>query len=111
MTTNVYLGKVVAIVGTLFLFHSAFSTYEHLAYLKAVDQTESSLPIEIVLECILSAIVVLVGVIFSADPFKNILMENEIKKMTIDKIDTRPSFITFNYRKVTSTMAQLERKL
>lgn len=69
MTTNVYLGKVVAIVGTLFLFHSAFSTYERkvininvwmksvlkttyllfldLAYLKAVDQTESSLPIEV----------------------------------------------------------------
>ncbi|CAO3582023.1 unnamed protein product [Absidia cylindrospora] len=87
MAANAYIGKLVAIVGALFLFHSAISTYEHLAYLKAVDQNESSLPIE------------------------NILMENEIKKMTIDKIDTRPSFITFNHRKVVSTMAQLERKL
>ncbi|ORZ26042.1 membrane magnesium transporter-domain-containing protein [Absidia repens] len=111
MAANAYIGKLIAIVGALFLFHSAISTYEHLAYLKAVDQNESSLPIEIVVECLCSAVITLVGVILSVDPFKNILMENEIKKMTIDKIDTRPSFITFNHRKVVSTMAQLERKL
>ncbi|KAI8079874.1 membrane magnesium transporter-domain-containing protein [Halteromyces radiatus] len=111
MSLHVYTGKAIALIGSLFLCHAAFSTYEHLAYLKATDHIESSLPLEIVVECLCSALIALVGVILSTDPFKNILMENEIVKMTIDKIDTRPSFITFHHRKVVSTMAQLQRKL
>ncbi|KAI9305804.1 membrane magnesium transporter-domain-containing protein [Cunninghamella echinulata] len=111
MSTIQYTGKVIALIATLFLFHSAFSTYEHLAYLRAVDQNEASLPIDIVVECIVSAFITLFGVILSTAPFKNILLEAEIMKMTIDKVDTQPSFITFNHRKINSTSAQLERKL
>ncbi|KAG0168638.1 hypothetical protein DFQ28_006433 [Apophysomyces sp. BC1034] len=102
-------GKVLGLLGAIFLAHSAYSTYEHLAYLKAVDRS-TDVPIEIVFECLLSALVSLFGVILSTDAFKNVLMEVEIAKMTIDKIDTRPSFISFNHRKVISTHAQLDRK-
>ncbi|KAI7898547.1 magnesium transporter [Cokeromyces recurvatus] len=96
------LGKFLGLFGALFLAHSAYSTYEHLAYIKAVDEVNTTLPIEIVTECLVSAFVALVGVILSADAFKPIAMELEVAKMTIDKIDTRPSFITFNHRKVIS---------
>ncbi|CEP12608.1 hypothetical protein [Parasitella parasitica] len=94
------VGKIVALIGALFLAHSAYSTYEHLAYIKAVDQVDASIPVEIITECLTSAFVALVGVVLSADAFKPIAMETEVAKMTIDKIDTRPSFITFNHRKV-----------
>ncbi|KAI8365930.1 magnesium transporter [Radiomyces spectabilis] len=105
------LAKSIAILGTLFLAHAAYSTYEHLAYLKAVDRSSSDIPIEIVVECLLAAFVALVGVILNADNFKNVLMEVEIAKLTIDKIDTRPSFTTFNHRKIVSTHTQLDRRL
>lgn len=77
-----------------------------LAYIKAVDQVNTSLPIEvnisctihinswtltlykkIVTECLASALVALVGVVFSVDAFKPIAMETEVAKMyVIDSI-------------------------
>ncbi|CAO3646515.1 unnamed protein product [Cunninghamella blakesleeana] len=107
MSVIQYSGKVIALIATLFLFHSAFSTYEHLSYLRAAEHDERVLPIE----CLVSAFVALFGVILSTVPFKDVLLESEIMKMTIDKVDTQPSFITFNHRKIQSTSAQLERKL
>ncbi|ORY95762.1 magnesium transporter [Syncephalastrum racemosum] len=104
------LAKLLALISTVFLAHSAYSAYEHLAYLKAIDNT-GTLPIEIVVECLASAFVTLLGVILSADPFKNILFEHEMAKMTIDKADNYPSFITFNHRHISSTQAQLDRQL
>ncbi|KAI9261394.1 magnesium transporter [Phascolomyces articulosus] len=106
-----FAGKVLALISTLFLAHSAYSTYEHLNYLKAVEQSEAVLPVEIVVECLLSALVTLFGVIISAQPFKNIHLESQMATMTIDKFDTRPSFVGFNHRKVVSTQGQLERRL
>ncbi|KAI8349700.1 Prefoldin subunit-domain-containing protein [Blakeslea trispora] len=40
-------GKLLGILGALFLAHSAYSTYEHLAYVKAVDEIDTKLPIEV----------------------------------------------------------------
>ncbi|KAF1797044.1 membrane magnesium transporter-domain-containing protein [Mucor lusitanicus] len=105
------IGKLIALIGALFLAHSAYSTYEHLAYIKAVDQANTTLPIEIMTECLASALVALVGVVFSVDAFKPIAVETEVAKMTIDKIDTRPSFVTFNHRKVVSAQSQQGRKI
>ncbi|KAI7854902.1 membrane magnesium transporter-domain-containing protein [Circinella umbellata] len=105
------VGKAIALIGTLFLAHSAYSTYEHLNYLKAVEQSETVLPVEIAVECLLSAFVALFGVVISAQPFKNVLLESQMASMTIDKFDTRPSFIGFNHRKIVSTQGQLERRL
>ncbi|KAG2205567.1 hypothetical protein INT47_005942 [Mucor saturninus] len=106
-----HTGKLLGLLGAFFLAHSAYSTYEHLAYIKAVDEVNTALPVEIVTECLVSALVALFGVILSADAFKPIAMEDEIVKMTIDKTDTRPSFVTFNHRKVISTQAEQNRKI
>ncbi|KAJ2964698.1 hypothetical protein NQZ79_g448 [Umbelopsis isabellina] len=112
------LGRVLSLIGIAFLAHSAFSTYERklshpmvttsrytaniqstdLSYLNAVDKVESGLPIEITVECLMAVAVALVGVVLCSGDLKNILMENEMTKQTIDKLDTAPSFITFNHR-------------
>ncbi|KAG2182038.1 hypothetical protein INT43_006964 [Umbelopsis isabellina] len=112
------LGRVLSLVGIAFLAHSAFSTYERklsptmvatsqyaaniqstdLSYLNAVDKVESGLPIEITAECLMAVAVALVGIVLCSGDLKNILMENEMTKQTIDKLDTAPSFITFNHR-------------
>ncbi|KAG1173904.1 hypothetical protein G6F70_005275 [Rhizopus microsporus] len=94
------LGKILGIIGAIFLAHSAYSTYEHLAYVKAVDEEDASVPIEIAVECLVSSFIALLGVILSADSFKHIDMTDEIQKMKIDTVDTRPSFITFNHRQI-----------
>ncbi|KAI8976540.1 magnesium transporter [Pilobolus umbonatus] len=91
-------GNILSVLGVLFLFHSAYSTYEHLAYVKAIDEDTTGLPTDIVFECVFSALTALVGIVLSTDTFKPIAMEDEVVKMTIDKIDTKPNFITFNHR-------------
>ncbi|OBZ87173.1 Membrane magnesium transporter [Choanephora cucurbitarum] len=111
MSISQQSGKWLGILGALFLAHSAYSTYEHLAYIKAVDEVDAELPIEITVECLVSALVALFGVILSADAFKPIGIETEVAKMTIDKVDTRPSFITFNHRQIHSTQAQQSRSI
>ncbi|CAO3686444.1 unnamed protein product [Rhizopus microsporus] len=88
------LGKILGIIGAIFLAHSAYSTYE------PVDEEDASVPIEIAVECLVSSFIALLGVILSADSFKHIDMTDEIQKMKIDTVDTRPSFITFNHRQI-----------
>ncbi|KAI9268778.1 Prefoldin subunit-domain-containing protein [Sporodiniella umbellata] len=41
------IGKLIGVLGAFFLAHSAYSTYEHLAYVKAVDEVDTSIPIEV----------------------------------------------------------------
>ncbi|KAL0076043.1 Prefoldin subunit-domain-containing protein [Phycomyces blakesleeanus] len=47
MSSSQQLGRLIGLIGTLFLAHAAYSTYEHLAYLKAVDQASIDIPIEV----------------------------------------------------------------
>jgi hypothetical protein len=95
---TVTIGKILGWIGFITLLHSAYSTYEHLSYLKAVEKVPNDMPIEIIVECLVSVLIFTVGVIFIAGPLKPILMKNEMVKKSIDKVDTRPSFNTFNHR-------------
>ncbi|KAI1319914.1 Membrane magnesium transporter 1 [Mortierella claussenii] len=93
-----YLGRLVCLLGFLLLFHSGYSTFEHLSYLKAVDGHESGLPLDIVLELLVSVALFGFGIVLVADDFKEILMETEMAKQSIESLDARPSFYSFNHR-------------
>ncbi|KAI8646748.1 Prefoldin subunit-domain-containing protein [Parasitella parasitica] len=43
------IGTAVALIGALFLAHSAYSTYEHLAYIKAVDKDDTPIPVDVII--------------------------------------------------------------
>ncbi|KAL1920093.1 uncharacterized protein VTP21DRAFT_1239 [Calcarisporiella thermophila] len=91
-------GRALCIVGFMLLMHSAYSTFEHLAYMKAVDKQESVLPIDIMAECLLSVLIYIAGITLVTGPFKEIKMETEMAKQTLAKVNACPSFITFNHR-------------
>ncbi|CAJ0746344.1 17354_t:CDS:2 [Entrophospora sp. SA101] len=40
------IGKLLGWLSFLALFHSTYSTYEHLSYLKAVEKVPNDVPIE-----------------------------------------------------------------
>ncbi|CAG8696329.1 28497_t:CDS:2 [Dentiscutata erythropus] len=96
--STVKVGKILGWIGFLLLFHSAYSTYEHLSYLKAVDKIPNYMPIEITVECLVSVSICTIGIILAAGPLKPILIKHGLAKKTIDEIDTHPSFNTFNHR-------------
>ncbi|KAG0234049.1 hypothetical protein BGW42_006915 [Actinomortierella wolfii] len=83
--TPSYLGRLVCLLGFLFLFHSGYSTFEHLSYLKAVDGHESGLPTDITIELFVSVALCGLGIVLVADDFKEILMETEMAKQYVVK--------------------------
>ncbi|KAG0206605.1 Membrane magnesium transporter 1 [Mortierella sp. GBA30] len=93
-----YLGRIVCLIAFLLLFHSGYSTFEHLSYLKAVDGHESGLPLDIVIELLTSVAFFGLGIVLVAEDFKEILMETEMAKQSIESLDARPSFYSFNHR-------------
>ncbi|CAG8478773.1 3888_t:CDS:2 [Diversispora eburnea] len=80
MTVIVSLGKFLGWFGFLTLFHSAYSTYEHLSYLKAVEKIPNEMPIEITVECLISVVIFAISIIMVAGPLKPILMKDEMTK-------------------------------
>ncbi|CAG8467516.1 10515_t:CDS:2 [Funneliformis mosseae] len=92
------IGKVLGWISFVTLLHSTYSTYEHLSYLKVVEKVANNMPIEIIVECLVSVLIFSISIVLIAGPLKPILMKNEMVKKSIDKVDTRPSFNTFNHR-------------
>ncbi|KAF9581616.1 Membrane magnesium transporter 1 [Lunasporangiospora selenospora] len=93
-----YLGRAVCLIAFLLLFHSGYSTFEHLSYLKAIDGHESGLPQDIMIELLAAVGLFGLGIVLVADDFKEILMETEMAKQSIESLDARPSFYGFNHR-------------
>ncbi|CAO1624373.1 unnamed protein product [Sympodiomycopsis kandeliae] len=92
------LGKPMIILGTILLLHSAYSTYEHSSISKAVGISTPRVPLDITIETILSLVILVLGLITSAQPLKEITWAAEMRRRTIDEVDARPNFATFNHR-------------
>ncbi|KAG0257173.1 Membrane magnesium transporter 1 [Mortierella polycephala] len=64
----------------------------------AVQQTPSHLGRLIVIELLVSVALFGLGIVMVAGDFKEILMETEMAKQSIESLDARPSFYAFNHR-------------
>ncbi|KAJ2809020.1 hypothetical protein H4R20_000443 [Coemansia guatemalensis] len=91
-------GKGVAVAAFLSILHSGFAAREYLRYSKSIGRQDPALPIEIVLECLISLVVMTVAVVVSVGNLKPISYEAEMKRYSIDGIYSRPSFQVFNHR-------------
>ncbi|KAF9530455.1 magnesium transporter [Crepidotus variabilis] len=88
-------GRILLLVATLGIFHAAFSTYEHLSYLKALERPEGSLPPDIVVETLLSLVLGIIGACLNAPPLKEITWSSEMRKHKIDDMDSRLGFASY----------------
>jgi len=89
------LGRFLLSLATISLLHAAFSTYEHLSHLKALGKPEGSLPADIVLEALTALVLGVLGASLNAPPLKDITWQSEMKKRTIDDMDSRLGFASF----------------
>lgn len=92
------LAKSVALISFLFMLHSGYSAREYLLYSKSIGRTDTSLPFEIVLECLISLGIMTVALILGVGELKPISYEEEMKRYSIDGINARPSFQVLNHR-------------
>ncbi|EPQ30758.1 uncharacterized protein PFL1_01659 [Pseudozyma flocculosa PF-1] len=94
-------GRLLLVLGTITFLHAAYSTYEHLSLRKSLDLgtlTEHGMPIDITIETLASLLLLLVGVSLTAEPLKEVSWASEMRKRTIDAVDSRPAFATLNHR-------------
>jgi len=104
------LGCVLLLLATFILFHAAFSTYEHLSHLKALGKPEGPLPADIMFEALTALIVGMLGASLNAPPLKDISWQSEMKKRTIDEMDSRLGFASFVNRGSTLTSTFRDKK-
>ncbi|EPQ56261.1 hypothetical protein GLOTRDRAFT_74825 [Gloeophyllum trabeum ATCC 11539] len=91
-------GRVLLVLGALALLHAAFSTYEHLSYLKALGRLEESVPNDVTLEALVGLFSGILGASLDAPALKEITWASEMKKRTIDEMDTRLGFANWGNR-------------
>jgi len=89
------LGKTLLFLATIIVLHAAFSTYEHLSHLKALGKPEGSLPADIIFEALTALVIGVLGASLNAPPLKDITWQSEMKKRSIDEMDSRLSFASF----------------
>ncbi|EIW79417.1 hypothetical protein CONPUDRAFT_59951 [Coniophora puteana RWD-64-598 SS2] len=91
-------GRLFLVVATFALIHAAYSTYEHLSRLKALNRPEGTLPLNAVYESVFALILGILGAALNAPTLKDITWAGEMKKRTIDEMDTRLGFANYNTR-------------
>ncbi|KAG8908601.1 hypothetical protein FRB99_004889 [Tulasnella sp. 403] len=95
------VGGFLVTAAIIALLHAAYSSYEHFAILKAMGRSDESvrqLPSDLLVEVAVSTLLFIVGVTFYAPPLKEISWASEMRKRTIDEMNSRPSFAGFNHR-------------
>ncbi|TFK39824.1 magnesium transporter [Crucibulum laeve] len=102
------LGRVFLIVATIAIFHAAFSAYEHLSQLKALERPEGQLPPDIILETLFALALGIIGASLNAPPLKEITWASEMRKHKIDDMDSRLGFANFvnRGRNISSQLGQ-----
>jgi len=89
------LGHVLLVLATLGTFHAAFSTYEHLSHLKALERPEGPIPQDIILETLVALALGILGACLNSPPFKEITWASEMRKRKIDEMDSRLGFSSY----------------
>ncbi|KAB5592535.1 hypothetical protein CTheo_4002 [Ceratobasidium theobromae] len=107
------VGKGMIALAILGLLHAAYSAYEHLSLLKALDRpTPTRLPpdvsscaqplpascFQIIIECLAALGVFLVGVTSAAPGFKENTWASEMRSRKIEDVHSRLGFASFNHR-------------
>jgi len=90
--------KLCVFIGLLSLVHAAYSAAQHRAYLRLTKQEFTSLPADVLLQCVLSIVLACYGIVRVVGEFRAIKASLELEKRTWDTLGNRPSFYTFSHR-------------
>ncbi|CAO1632777.1 unnamed protein product [Parajaminaea phylloscopi] len=92
------IGKPLILVGAILFLHAAYSTYEHSSIAKTVGLSQAKVPLDITIETAVSLLVLVVGLLLSSHPLREITWAAEMQKRSIDEIEAKTNFATFNHR-------------
>jgi hypothetical protein len=90
--------KLVVCFGLITLAHSAYSAAQHRTYLRLTEQDFTSLPVDILLQCLGGLVITCYGIVRVVGKFKEINAASELEKRSWETLSNRPAFYCFNHR-------------
>jgi len=78
------------------LVHCGLSAAQHKSYLRMSEQGSSSLPIDIIVQTLISLLLAMWGSLGVAGEFKNVRAASLLEEKTFDTVGNCPGFYTFN---------------
>ncbi|CAH0388106.1 unnamed protein product [Bemisia tabaci] len=85
-------------MGILSLFHAAYSAVQHRSYLRITAQEFTTLPLDILLQAIISMFLTMYGILQIAGDFKEIRATVDLESKSWETLRNIPSFYTVNHR-------------
>ncbi|XP_034945272.1 membrane magnesium transporter 1 [Chelonus insularis] len=92
------LDKFITFIGFTLILHTAYSAAQHRSYLRITEQEFTLLPIDIVIQGIVSLFIVMYGIIFIAGDFKEIRAVVDLKNKSWETTRNLASFQIFHHR-------------
>lgn len=105
------MGKFILTIGLIGLCHAAYSATQHRNYLRLTDADKAleqiatgsgtritSLPLDIVVQTLVSLLLCCVGLIGISTKFRPIKITSEWENKTWDNVGNRTSFWSFQHR-------------
>ncbi|XP_036367371.1 membrane magnesium transporter 1 isoform X2 [Octopus sinensis] len=90
--------KICITFGLLVLAHAAYSAAQHRAYLRLIKNDFTRLPLDILVQCLISLLIICYGVVHIAGAFKEIQSSAELENKNWEMLSNRQSFCSFNHR-------------
>ncbi|KAL6446956.1 hypothetical protein ACFW04_001382 [Cataglyphis niger] len=90
--------KFITFIGTMSILHAAYSAAQHRSYLRITEQEFTTLPIDILIQGIVSLFIVMYGVMYIAGDFKEIRAVVDLENKSWETLRNLPSFQVFNHR-------------
>ncbi|XP_071868821.1 ER membrane protein complex subunit 5 [Bombus fervidus] len=92
------LQKFITLMGLLSILHTAYSAAQHRSYLRITEQEFITLPIDILIQGIISLFMVMYGVMYFAGDFKEIRAVVDLENKSWETLRNLPSFQIFSHR-------------
>ncbi|CAL7949450.1 unnamed protein product [Xylocopa violacea] len=92
------LHKFITFIGLMSILHTAYSAAQHRSYLRITEQEFITLPIDILIQGIISLFMVMYGVLYIAGDFKEIRAVVDLENKSWETLRNLPSFQIFNHR-------------
>ncbi len=85
-------------LGLIALAHAAYSAAQHRSYLRLTEQEFTTLPTDILVQCLAGLVITCYGIVRVVGKFREIKAGSDLEKKTWETLSNRQSYSMFNHR-------------
>ncbi|XP_055376015.1 ER membrane protein complex subunit 5 [Condylostylus longicornis] len=93
-----FCNKTLLCIGFISLIHAAFSAAQHRSYLRITEQDSRALPLDIIIQTLVSLVVIIYNILQIVGDFKEIRAAVDLQQKSWETLSNIPSFYMFCHR-------------